>query len=133
MKKHIVIATLLVSALTGLGRAQADASSINQRAPHYSHAELKQLIANAHTSSDYQTLASYYHLQQQSFQMQAEEEKREWERLSQNVSGPYAKYPRPVDSAHSLYQYYSAKANQMAALETHYQQLAAPDPSNTVK
>ena len=41
--------------------------------------------------------------------------------------GPLAKYPRPVDSAKNLYEYYMAEAGDSAKLEAKYSALAAPN------
>ena len=51
----------------------------------------------------------YFRAQQTKYQRQAQEEKAEWERRSQNVTGPAAKYPRPVDSSRDRYEYFEYK------------------------
>jgi hypothetical protein len=58
---------------------------------------------------------------------QAAEEKKEWERRSQNVTSAAAKYPRPADSSRNLYEYYMYKASKAETLEAKYSQLAAPN------
>jgi len=87
---------------------------------------LKQMASTAHTADQYKTLAGYYGTRHEGYLQQAVEEKKEWERRSKNVSGAFAKYPRPVDSARNLYEYYMYKASEAGALEAKYSQLAAP-------
>jgi hypothetical protein len=92
---------------------------------HYSKAELAQLRKEAHTPEQYRALAVYFDQRKRAFQEQANQEKKEWERRSQNVVGPAAKYPRPVDSARNLYEYYDYEADQAGVLQAQYQRLAA--------
>jgi hypothetical protein len=88
---------------------------------------LKQLALNAHAPAQYTALANYYGEQRNSYMQKAAEEKQEWERRSQNVMASAAKYPRPVDSARNLYEYYMYKASEAGTLEAKYSRLAAPD------
>jgi hypothetical protein len=88
---------------------------------------LKELALNAHSPAQYAVLASYYGERKTDYLRQAAEEKTEWERRSQNITGVLAKYPRPVDSARNLYEYYMYKASEAGSLEAKYQQLAAPN------
>jgi hypothetical protein len=97
---------------------------------HYSKAELAQLRKEAHTPEQYRALALYFGQGKRSFQEQANQEKKEWERRSLNVVGPAAKYPRPVDSARNLYEYYNYKADQASVLQTQYQRLAESRPKS---
>ena len=53
----------------------------------YSKAEASSLIRRAHTAEQYRMLASYFKARQTSFEAQAQAEKQEWERLSQNTTG----------------------------------------------
>jgi hypothetical protein len=94
---------------------------------HYTHAQLKQLTAEARTPDQYSTLARYFGAQHDSYMKQAVEEKQEWDRRSRNVSGILAKYPRPVDSARNLYEYYMYKATEAGALQAKYNLLANPN------
>jgi len=84
-------------------------------------------MREAHSPNEYRALAGYYGEQQTSYLKQAAEEKQEWVRRSQNIVGVAAKYPRPVDSARNLYEYYMYKASQMGALSLKYSQLGAAD------
>ena len=44
-----------------------------------------------------------------------------------NVMGVLAKYPRPVDSARNLHEYYMYAASEAGTLETTYSRMASPD------
>jgi hypothetical protein len=82
------------------------AASSTETDAHYTKAQLKELVRSAHTPEQYKVLASYYGGRRRSYLQEAVEKKREWDRRSQNVFGVFAKYPRPVDSARNLYEYY---------------------------
>jgi hypothetical protein len=89
------------------------------------HAQLKEMIRGARSVEQYQTLAGYYRSRQQSFEQKAQSEKVEWERRSQNIVGPAAKYPRPVDSSRYRYEYFTYEAQQMSQQAVHYEMLSA--------
>jgi hypothetical protein len=72
-------------------------------------------------------LAAGYGKQQDDYLKQAAEEKKEWERRSKNTTGILGKYPRPVDSARNLYEYYIAKASETGALQAKFNGLASSD------
>jgi hypothetical protein len=91
-----------------------------------SSGQLKQMAKDAHTPEQYTALAQSYSQLEKSYLAKAAEEKQEWDRRSQNTMSLYAKYPRPVDSARNLYEYYAYKASEAGALATKYSQLAAP-------
>lgn len=95
-----------------------------ETAPQYSKSEVRRLIHTAHTAEQYRALASYFRSQQQHFEQQAQEEKAEWQRRSENVSGPAAKYPRPVDSSRNRYEYFAYEAQQMDHQAAHYEDLS---------
>jgi hypothetical protein len=82
------------------------------------------MIRQAHTPQEYQVLAGYFRSRQQKFEQQAQAEKEEWQRRSQNVTGPAAKWPRPVDSSKNRYDYFTCQANQMAQQAARYESLA---------
>jgi len=124
--KHNLLATLVVSlAVSCVGNAQAVNSQANDSA-HYTHAQLHRLLHDAHTPEQYGALANYYSKQQKDYLQQAADAKAEWDRRSQNIVSVAAKYPRPVDSARNLYEYYMYKASEAGALSTKYSQLSAP-------
>jgi hypothetical protein len=125
MTRNIFAACILSIAFAGAGNAQGTASSPGTGAT-YTQAQVKQLERNAHAPDQYKALASYYGERQKSYLQEAAEEKKEWERRSQNVMGVLAKYPRPVDSARNLYEYYMSKASEAGSLEAKYNQLSSP-------
>jgi len=91
----------------------------------YTQSEIKQMIRDAHTAQQYHEIATYFEGRQQYFEQQAQSEKLEWERRSQNVTGPAAKYPRPVDSSRNRYEYFSYEAQHMALQAEHFEGLSA--------
>ena len=121
MKLISAITLITVLGIGSLGRSYADESA----APNYSKAELHKLVREAHSSEQYRALARYFRAQQTKYQQQAQEEKAEWERRSQNVTGVAAKYPRPVDSSRNRYEYFTYEVGQMDSLASHYESLAA--------
>jgi len=89
-----------------------------------SKAAAKDLVRSAHTVSQYQQLASYFHEQEVTFRIEAAVEKRELDRRAQVNAGLMQKYPRPVDSAQYWYTSYVSQADAAAALTQHYIQLS---------
>jgi hypothetical protein len=120
MKRSLQIAISLAGALVTLTAA---ADSINP--PQVGKAELRRMMRDAHTSAQYHVLAGYFRAQQKHFEQQAEVEREEWIRRSANVSGPAAKYPRPVDSSKNRYEYFTAEAQEMDRQAAHYESLSA--------
>jgi len=127
MKRNLFAVSVLSFALAGLGSAQGSVSAA-QNGTQYTQVQLKQLAHDAHTPEQYSALAGFYGQQQKSLLLQAAEEKQEWVRRSQNIVSVAAKYPRPVDSARYLYEYYSSKANEAGQLEAKYSALASTQP-----
>jgi hypothetical protein len=125
MKRTLLAAGIMSCVLAGLGGTAAMAASA-ENGEHYTQAQIKRMAHEAHTPEQYTVLAGYYDQQQKHFAEQAAEEKAEWARRSQYTQSIEAKYPRPVDSARYLYEYYAAKAAEAATLSAKYNQLAAP-------
>jgi hypothetical protein len=125
MKKRTLVAAAILSfALAGVASSQStNATASNDT--HYTQAQLKQMLHEAHTPEQYNALAGYFAGRHDFYAQQASEEKAEWMRRSQNVMVVAAKYPRPVDSARNLYEYYSLKASEAADNEAKYRQLAS--------
>ena len=121
MKRISAITLITVLSIASLSRGFADEST----APNYTKAELHKLVREAHSSEQYRVLGKYFRAQQAKYQQQAQEEKAEWERRNQNVTGPAAKYPRPVDSSRNRYEYFTYEAGLMAQRASHYDNLAA--------
>jgi hypothetical protein len=123
MKSTLIASVVLVLAVATPGFAQEHIGSTSPAA-HYTRTQLSQLIRDAHTQEQYETLATYYRGKQTTFSEEASQEKQEWIRRSQTVVLINAKYPRPVDSARYLYEYYVDQARRTDQLATKYEQLA---------
>ena len=121
MNSKLAVVCAAFAFAVGSGIAYADSGAPVK----YSNSELRKMEQEAHTTQQYQALASYFRSRQQTFEQQAQSEKAEWERRSQNVMGPAAKYPRPVDSSRNRYEYFTYEAQQMSQQAAHYEGLAA--------
>jgi len=130
MRSKLTAVCALSLALATLGSAQTNSASLGSKV-QYTNAQLKQLAKDANTPAQYAVLADYYGKQQKAFLAKAEEEKQEWARRSANITLTAAKYPRPVDSAHYLYDYYAYKAMGAGQLAAQYSQLASPAATKT--
>jgi hypothetical protein len=130
MTRKLTAICALSFALATLGSAQTTPSSPGSNA-HYTKSQLKQLAKDAHTPAQYGVLAGYYEKQQKDYLAQASDEKQEWARRSTNVMLTAAKYPRPVDSARYLYDYYTYKAMEAGQFAAQYSQLAGPSATKT--
>jgi hypothetical protein len=117
--------TTLALAFTTIGVAQAASIPVIDQAQLTTKQE-KQLAEQARTPNQFGTLAEFYGKQQKQYLAQAAEERQEWARRSANVTGPAAKYPRPVDSAHYLYDYYTYKAKRAGELAAKYSRQTNP-------
>ena len=91
---------------------------------NWSHAELKRVMQNAHTTEDYLGLASYFRWRQQEFEQKAHDELVFWAQRSMNVALEAAKYPRPADSSKNRYDYFVYEAQKMSAQADRYQSLS---------
>ena len=120
MKRIVEAAVALGCILAPFAVAAAEPSN----APQYNKSEVRRLMREAHTPEQYRELASYFRGQQQHFEEQARSEKIEWERRAANVSGPAAKYPRPVDSSRNRYEYFTAEAQEMDRQASHFENLS---------
>lgn len=96
-----------------------------QTSTQYSRSELQKMIGDARTPQQYQTLAAYFRSRQQTFEQQAQSEKMELDRRSQIAAASYQKYPRPVDSSRSRYEYFTYEAQQMSQQAAHFEELSA--------
>ena len=129
----------LLSALTGVV-ALSLATGISSRAvtlqpsgSHLTAAQVKRMIREAHTPDQYTAIARYYDARHSEFSEKAGDEMAEWIRRSENTTGPAAKYPRPVDVARNLYDYYSHEANEAAFQADKYYRFAAGVAATTKK
>ena len=125
MNRNLFATCILALAFAGAASAQGAASSAETGA-HYTKAQVKELKRTAHAPAQCAVLASYYGAQKADYLSLAAEAKKEWVQRSQNVTGGFLKYPRPVDSARNLYEYYLYKASKAETLQAQYSQLATP-------
>ena len=123
MTRNGLVLCIVSLGMAASGSAQVPGSAA-QSGAQLTKAEAKQLIRSAHTADQYKALAGYYSAQQASYLRQAAEEEKEWQRRSQNIVSIAAKYPRPVDSAHYLYEYYAYEASETGKLAVKYDRLS---------
>jgi hypothetical protein len=121
MNSRIFVACLAIALAAGSAAARAQSAAPVK----YSNAELKQMRQGAHNPEQYQAMATYFRTRQQDFEQKAEVEKAEWVRRSQNITGPQQKYPRAVDSAKNLYEYYAYEAQQASQEVAYYESQGA--------
>lgn len=86
--------------------------------------DLSRLQRDARTAEQYSKLADHYADRQRTFKRKAAEMMHLWAERSAMITPLSEKWPRPVDSARNLYDYYSYKAAQSAALVAKYSRLA---------
>ena len=118
---------LLIATLSLVVPLAASAQSTSQTAvlsTPMSASELQSLIKSAHSTAQYQQLATYYHQQETMYRSKAADEKAERDRRAQVNAALMQKYPRPVDSSQYRYEAFSADADRAAVQAAHYDQLA---------
>ena len=91
--------------------------------PEYTSAQIKKMVREAHSVEQFTVLADYYAAQQRMYKQKAIGQMRLWRERSEMWTPLSEKYPRPVDSARNLHDYYEYKAPQSAALQAKYGQL----------
>jgi hypothetical protein len=123
---------VVVLALTG-DTAAAIPSQTPADLQHLTPTEAKTLAKQAHTPEQFIALAGYYNQMESKYLQKAADEKREWERRAQSTAALSQKYPRPVDSARNLYEYFMTKASEMESLKARNAQKAESVPSAAVK
>ena len=122
--KDFIAVCVLCASLVRPGSAQVAANSAKN--DDHRTQKFDQLVRDAHTAKQFQALGNYCDRQQKEFMQQAAEAKVKWDKRSQNTVGVLAKYPRPVDSAKYLYEYYVRKAAEAGSLAQKYRRLAEP-------
>jgi hypothetical protein len=132
MKNNMFAASALAIVLVTATAANASGMPADKTTQPTS-GQLKQMAKEAHTPEQYTALARSYSQLQKSYLDMASDEKQEWDRRNQNIVSIAAKYPRPVDSARYLYEYYTYKASEAGALAEKYSQLAAPSLAPAAK
>jgi hypothetical protein len=102
---------------------QAEENSASDQ-PQFTGAQIRKMVREAHTPEQYSDLADYYAIRQRMFKQKAREEMRLWAERNAMINPIYEKWPRPVDSARNLYEYYEYRAGECAKLEAKYSRLA---------
>jgi hypothetical protein len=118
---------LLIATLSLVVPLAASAQSTSQTtglSAQISASELQSLIKSAHSTNQYQQLATYYHQQETMYRSKAADEKAERDRRAQVNAALMQKYPRPVDSSEYRYEAFSADADRAAVQADHYDRLA---------
>jgi len=124
MKRIWIIVTMLSLALLFLGVARLQAQTKDQSVS-LSASDAHRLMKTAHDSGQYRALAAYFRQKEQSSSSQRDAELSLWNSRKQGIAANQNKYPRPVDSAHNLYDYYVYETSHAAAQAHHYEQMAA--------
>ena len=119
MNHKIKIVTSLIVLAAGMAYAESKAGT------EYSRAELQSMIRSAHSTQQYQALATYFRSRQDALEKQDMAEKAELDRRSKITAAAYQKYPRPVDSSRNRYDYFTYEANQMGQQAAHYESLSS--------
>ena len=122
MKRIFATIGIAIFALTAGTVRAAQKDSINE--PEYTGSQIKNLAREAHTVEQYTVLADYYAVRQRTYKRKAAEEMHLWAQRSEMTDPLREKWPRPVDSARNLYEYYEYQIAQSAALFAKYDQLA---------
>jgi hypothetical protein len=125
MNRALILVTALSFALpvAVVSQSTQSASVTMPMSPREAHS----LMKSAHSGAQYAQLAAYFHQQESDYRAKAAAEKAERDRRAEVNAGLYQKYPRPVDTAESLYESYLASANDAALQAQHYSQLAAAE------
>ena len=124
MKYALTVAStllFLMAPVAGMGQSTVQTASLNSP---LTPQEARSMIKSAHSTMEYQQLAGYFHQQESLYRAKAADEKVEMDRRAQVNAGLYQKYPRPVDTAQSLYDSYVNSAYGAAVQARHYDALA---------
>ncbi len=123
MKSFLSVAgvvTFVIAAASSLGAVTLPPSGSS----HYTANQVKQMIREAHTADQYRAVAHYFEQRHSDFSQMAADQMEEVQRRAQNTSGPAAKWPRPVDVARNLYDYYAHEADDAAFQADKYYRFA---------
>ncbi len=123
MKNKRIITAIFLFLVLAQGAAFAGVSASPTTA-HYSQAQIKRLMREANTPDQYRVIARYFEQRQSEFSNKAADQMAEWARRSQEVTGPAAKFPRPVDEARNLYEYYAHEADDASFQADKYNRFA---------
>ena len=92
--------------------------------PEYTSAQIKTMVREAHAVEQYTVLADYYAALEHRYKQKAIDQMHLWRERSEMFTPLSEKWPRPVDSARNLHDYYQYKAAHSAALQGKYRRLA---------
>jgi len=120
MKRTFLLSAALVAS-TGLMAAGQTVTAVKTA---YNGADIRKMTREAHTVDQYTALTQYYAARQRMFEQKAAEEMHLWAQRAEMVTPLSEKWPRPVDSARNLHDYYEYKAAQAAGLAAKYDKLA---------
>lgn len=115
-----ICAMMIAVATTTSGFAE----EVSADRPEYTGAQIKRLAREAYTVEQYTTLADYYATRKRLYKRKAAEEMNIWAERSTMVNPLSEKWPRPVDSARNLHDYYEYKENEAEALREKCSRLA---------
>ena len=122
MKRIFATIGIVILALTAGTVRAAQKDSINE--PEYTGSQINRMAREAHTVEQYTTLADYYAVRQRTYKRKAAEEMNLWALRSEMANPLREKWPRPVDSARNLYEYFEYQIAQSAVLFAKYDRLA---------
>ena len=123
MKRILAATGILVFALTA-GTVLAAQNDSSNEPNEYTGSQIKKMAREAHTVEQYTVLAGYYAVRQRIYKRKAAQEMHLWALRSEMTNPLREKWPRPVDSARNLYEYYEYQIAQSAALFGKYDRLA---------
>jgi hypothetical protein len=122
MKRLFAAICMLMIAVTAASLRAEEKPATDQ--PEYTGAQIRRMVREAHTVEQYTILADYYATRQRMYKRKAAEEMHLWALRSEVVTPLSEKWPRPVDSARNLYDYYEYKVSESAKLEAQYSRMA---------
>jgi len=128
MNRILLLASVSLLTFPLVGIAQSTTQTASLSAPLTAH-DAHSLMKGAHSVAEYKELAGYFHQQEAEYRARQLMKRLSWTAGPQVNAGLYQKYPRPVDSARSLYESYLTSANSDALEAQHYDQLAAGEVS----
>ena len=121
--KRILIAIGIITFLLAAETVRATERNSPDK-PEYTSSQIRKMVRDAHTVEQYTELANYYAVQRRIYKSKAVEQMHLWRQRSEMPSPLSEKWPRPVDSARNLHDYYEYKAEQSAELFAKYDRLA---------
>lgn len=126
MNRLLIATSILMISMTAPGLYASEAASSNQEA--CPDAQMRKLAHEAHTAEQYGVLADCFAARQRMFKRKAAEEMDLWAERNAMINPLYEKWPRPVDSARNMHDYYEYKADEAARLQARFNKLANEAP-----